>query len=90
MQGYWTFKPLQSPLTEGRLKFLTEAFHLSFKKITFADSKFIFLVVCAQGVIFPYVVYLTGRFLTFTFLACYSIKVSLVLDLNCFYIIHFR
>jgi hypothetical protein len=27
--GYWTFKPLQAPLTEGKLIFLAKAFSLS-------------------------------------------------------------
>jgi hypothetical protein len=31
MQGYWTLKPLQTPLTEGKLIFLAKAFHLSKK-----------------------------------------------------------
>jgi hypothetical protein len=56
MQGYWTFKPLQAPLTEGKFIFLAKDFHLSKKKkkqIIFAGSKLIFLVVHAHGVIFP-------------------------------------
>jgi hypothetical protein len=52
MQGYWTFKPLQVPLTEGKLIFLANTFYLSKNHIIFADSKLIFLVVPAHGVIF--------------------------------------
>jgi hypothetical protein len=33
MQGYWTFKALQAPLTEGKLLFLAKAFHLNKKNI---------------------------------------------------------
>jgi hypothetical protein len=52
MQGYCTFKPLQALLTESKLIFLAEAFHLS-KKHYFFGSKLTFLVVHAHGVIFP-------------------------------------
>jgi hypothetical protein len=52
-QVYWTFKPLQAPLTEGKLIFFAKVSHLSKKQIIFAGSKLIFLVVHAHGVIFP-------------------------------------
>jgi hypothetical protein len=52
-QGYWTFKPLKAPLTEGKLIFLAKGFHLSKKQTIFASSKLTFLVVHAHRVIFP-------------------------------------
>jgi hypothetical protein len=45
MYSYWTFKPLQAPLTEGNLILLAPNF---------------FLVIHVHKVIFSYTVYLTG------------------------------
>jgi hypothetical protein len=38
MQDYWMVKPLQAPLTKGKLIFLAKAFHLSKKSFLLAPN----------------------------------------------------